>query len=330
MDRQRLGEFEFIARVSDGCLRHPERVLKGIGDDCAVLPGPEGLVHLVTTDLLVERVHFLRDTHTPSQIGAKAMVVNLSDIAAMGGEPLWAFVSLAVPRDLGLHELDEVYRGLKDMAARFDVDILGGDTTASAQDLIINVALIGRAEADKVLYRHGALPGDTVFVTGPLGDSALGLHVLLHGTADEGPDARELVKRHLEPRPALRIGASIAASGLAHAMIDVSDGLGADLGHILDSSHLGCRIDAAALPLSEEARSYSLRHGLDPLDAALTGGEDYVLIATGKARLAEVVPCCVPIGFLTRDPSRVLVYPDGRSEELRPRGWDHFRWWGES
>jgi len=175
MELSEIGEFGFIRRVSRGCLIRSEGVERAIGDDAAAFLVPSDELTLVTTDLLVERVHFLRDATTPFNLGHKAMAVNLSDIAAMGGTAREAFVSTAIPVGCPVEYLDELYDGMKSLAARYGVNILGGDTTGSAADLVLNVTVVGHVRRNEVLYRSGAKPGDAVCVTGPVGDSRAGL-----------------------------------------------------------------------------------------------------------------------------------------------------------
>jgi thiamine-monophosphate kinase len=324
-----LGEFGFISRIETGAVVRPGDVVRGIGDDCAVTRGRPGWLRLVTTDLLVERVHFLRGAIHPRQLGAKALAVNLSDIAAMGGIPLDAYVSIAVPTNVPVEELDEIYAGLKLLAAEWDVNLLGGDTTASLADLVVNVALTGEVEEDRVLYRSGARPGDTLFVTGTLGDSRGGLDAILNGRAAESDAARELVRRHHEPRPHLREGRLVAACGLAHAMIDVSDGLSADLPHVCERSRVGVEVFEAQLPLSPELEAYASAHGADAAAFALSGGEDYVLLLAGEERLPAALAgsgtTVVPIGRVVGDGRREFVRRSGDRVPLASSGWDHFR-----
>ncbi len=328
MELKELGEFGFIARIADGAVVAPERVAVAIGDDCAVVPGRPGFYALCTTDLLVERVHFLREQIAPRQLGVKAMQVNLSDVAAMGGRPLDAFLSLAVPPGLAVEYLDELLSGVKAAAAAAQVNLLGGDTTASRADLVINVALTGEVACDRVLLRSGGRAGDRLFVSGTLGDSAAGLEALLWRRADS-PIAAALVQRHLAPRAQLAEGRAIAATGLAHAMLDLSDGLSSDVGHLCRASGLGCIVEAARLPLSSALVAYCAAYARAPLDFALHGGEDYLLCFAGEPALATALADAgveaVEIGELTAAPERWLQLADGRRVPLLPGGWDHFR-----
>lgn len=325
---QALGEFALIKRIAPGCIIAPSRVVQGIGDDCAATRGAEGTLHLVTTDMLVERVHFLRDAITPRQLGAKAVAVNLSDIAAMGGIPLDAYVSLAIPDGISLAFVDELYEGMRGMASRFGVNILGGDTTGSRADLIVSITVTGQVEEALALYRSGARPGDILYLTGPLGDAAAGLYALTAGMAADDLDARALATRHHEPIPHLAQGRFIAESTLAHAMIDVSDGLSGDLGHVCDRSGVGCEVEEEALPVSDELKRYARHHGLDAVGFTLHGGEDYVLLAAGSEDLAAAAVRrgidLYPIGTISDGVGRRVRRADGTFYPLESRSWDHF------
>lgn len=329
MKLQDLGEFGFIDRITPGCLVRSDGVMRGIGDDCAVVRCAAGRLQLITTDLLVEKVHFLRDAVTPAQLGAKALAVSVSDVAAMGGRPLDAFVSIAVPSDVTVEYLDEIYGGMKRTAARFAVNVLGGDTTGSPADLVINVTLTGEVNESEVLYRDGARPGDVLYVTGFLGDSRAGLDAVLHKRTGESAAATELARRHHEVEPHVREGQAVATTGLARAMIDVSDGLAADLSHLCARGHAGAVIEEARLPVSEPLREYCDRHGLDPYALALSGGEDYVLLLAGDPRLpAALVGSGVvlhAIGRVVAEGRREILRRDGERVPLALGGWDHFR-----
>ena len=333
MELSEIGEFGFIRRVSRGCLIRPEGVERAIGDDAAAVVVPSDELTLVTTDLLVERVHFLRDATTPFNLGHKTMAVNLSDIAAMGGTPREAFVSTAIPAGCPVEYLDELYDGMKRLAARHGVNILGGDTTGSAADLILNVTVIGHVSRDEVLYRSGAKPGDAVCVTGPVGDSRAGLHFVLKGTQGLDAAMRKLFKAHILPRPHLEEGRFLAATGAATAALDVSDGLSSDLMHIVEESEVGIRVQADRIPISAELRKFCVRFGKDPIRFALSGGEDYVLAVTVNAgRIDEVSQAFAArfgrplyrVGEVTGSGALELVTSDGRVEAVGPTGWDHF------
>jgi thiamine-monophosphate kinase len=325
-----LGEFGLIERITPGCVVESARVVKGIGDDCAVIRQEDpALWQLVTTDMLVEGVHFRREDLSPQQLGAKSLAVNLSDIAAMGGTPKDAFISLAISDEVSVEFVEGLYAGMKTMAAHHGVNLLGGDTTASLSGLVISITLTGNVRPEEVLLRSGAQVGDTIFVTGPLGDAAAGLHALLHGPVERDPAANLLVTRHLEPQPHLALARAIAATRLAHSMIDISDGLAADLGHICQQSGVGCLLEESLLPLSDELCSYCRHRGLNPLHLALGGGEDYVLLLTASPELARSPQlqhlALFPIGRIVAGAARMVRDRLGQVTPLSALGWDHFR-----
>ena len=259
-------------------------VTVGIGDDCAVLEPTPGYRLLATTDLLLEDVHFRRRYAGPADIGWKALAVNLSDIAAMGGQPRWALVALACPRETMLEEVEACYAGARDLASRHAVAIVGGDTTASPAGWLINVTLLG--EVLTPLLRSGARAGDVVAVTGPLGRSAAGLAVLRPVNVPETIDAAaraEVTSAHLRPVPRVVEGQWLGRAGGVTAMIDLSDGLATDLAHIAEESGAHCRVEIERLPIDDATRGVARTLGADPLEWATGGGEDYELLLTCDA-----------------------------------------------
>jgi thiamine-monophosphate kinase len=329
-----IGEFGFIKRIRRGCLIRPESVVRGIGDDAAVFRTDGRLLSLVTTDLLVERVHFLREAISGRDLGRKSLAVNLSDIAAMGGTAREAFVSIAIPENCELDYLDDIFRGMKALAARYAVNILGGDTTASLTDLIINIAVYGEVSETELLRRDAARPGDVIFTTGCLGDSRAGLHLILDRTPADTPELEALRSAHLRPEPHLPEGRLLASIGGVHAAIDVSDGLSSDLAHILEESKVGARIRPEQLPISDSLRHYCRRFAKSPVEYALSGGEDYVLLVTAAAeRSADVAAEFAAafgrplhaIGEITDAMAMELVGPGATTTPIAPSGWDHFR-----
>jgi thiamine-monophosphate kinase len=327
-----LGERGFIARLRHRLPPPGPEILVGIGDDAAAVAwGAETL--LVTTDALLEGIHFRRSTATLRDVGAKAIAVNVSDIAAMGGEPCYALLALALPPSLAVAEVDELYAGVFDAARRHGVTVLGGDTCAAPGGVVLSVTLIGRIDGAP-LRRSGARPGDAILVTGTLGGSAAGLAVLERGPGGLSPATVEAVVRaHRLPTPRVAEGRLIHASGEATAMIDVSDGLATDLGHLATESRVGARIDADALPVSEATRAVAGELGADPLGWALSGGEDYELLFTARADRAGELARAVadrtgtPVSRIgeVRPPGEGVRYLDrgGRPHAVRP-GFDHF------
>ena len=324
-----IGEFGLIERLRQHLQEPDPRVVVGMGDDVAVLEGPGEMLLLATCDIQVEGVHFLPRLITPYQLGRKALAINLSDIAAMGGIPDFALISLAFPSDTEVKFMDELYRGLKDEADEAGAKIVGGNMARLPERLAIDVFLLGRVERGKALLRSGARPGDLIVVTGHLGDSAAGLSLLLKEVREDR--FAPLYKAHLTPKARLREGRILALKGLATAAIDVSDGLAQDLGHICDESKVGVRIWAERIPLSPQAREAAALLGENPLKWALAGGEDYQLLFTTPPKRADDIsealsPTKVSIigEVVGQSQGRVIIFPDGTERELKPEGWDHF------
>mgnify|MGYP001048699713 FL=1 len=334
MSLRQIGEFGFIQRIRRGCIVRPQGIIRGIGDDAAAFRADGRLVCLITTDMLVERVHFLRGAIGGRDLGHKSMAVNLSDIAAMGGTAREAFVAVAVPDDCDLPYLDELFEGMKALAGKHAVNILGGDTTRSAADLIITVTVYGVVPENELLTRDAARPGDVIFSTGCLGDSRAGLHLILEHTPADTPACAALLEAHRRPSPHLAEGRFLAGRRGVHAAIDVSDGLSSDIGHIAEESRVGVRLFADRIPLSENLRAYCRRFGRSPLDYALAGGEDYTLLVTAAAEAAGGIAQefekifgrkLEAIGAITDGRQIELVEPGGRTRPIAPTGWDHFK-----
>ena len=328
-----LGEFGFIRRVSRGCTVREEGVVLGVGDDAAALEPSPGELLLVTTDLLVEGIHFRRAWTTGLQLGHKALAVNLSDIAAMGGTAREAFVSLAVPQDTETAFLDDLYEGMKALAQAYGLNILGGDTTGSSEGLVINVTVLGRVPQREILTRSGAQAGDALLLVGNVGESRAGLRLLTSKRSEQAKGFEQLLKAHLEPTPLLKEGRFLAISGAVHACIDVSDGLSSDLGHMTEASGVGARLFREAIPISENLSAYCAKERLDPIDFALAGGEDYaLLVAVASEAIDAFRSDCQNamgedfhvIGEVADTGGLELEEADGRTSPLSPTGWNHF------
>lgn len=328
----KMNEFELIDLIKDRHGSQSDSDFTGIGDDCAVVPLDCDRYLLLTTDMLVEDIHFKREFTSACQLGYKSLAVNLSDIAAMGGKPREALISIAIPDDLPPQYIDEFYTGLNEIGSRFDVKIAGGDTVKSNQGLIINVALTGEIHKDKVLYRSGAKSGDLICVTGNLGNSSAGLNLLQNNFPDS-PAFAELVESHLTPYPQVKPGQVISESGLVHAMIDISDGLSSDLNHICQASDVCALIYEEMLPLSGSFAAYTSKYKLDYLKLALSGGEDYCLLLTVpadkfselSALLSDSACDLHNIGEINLQKKIEIVRKNGNVEPLKISGWDHFR-----
>ena len=332
-----LGERGLIERIRQRLPPPPAEVLVGIGDDAAVAAVERGALQVLTTDALVEGVHFDRRFSSLADVGYKAIAVNVSDIAAMGGAPRLALLSLMLPTSTTTADVDALLDGVVAMGAEARVVVVGGNLTRSPGPLVIDATITGSVRPRKVLTRGGGRPGDGLYVTGAIGAGAAGLSWLREQRALNPaalPDDTGLaacVSRYRRPSPRLRIGALLGRNRAARACMDLSDGLADGVTQIARASGAGAAIDAAALPLDEAARRWFESHGIDPVTACLAGGDDYELLFTaaprtrGRLRAVEGLARGVPltrIGELTAASDIVLVR-DGRPEPL-PHGFAHF------
>ncbi len=324
-----LGEFGLIERIRKAGARRARRALIGIGDDAAeVLVSPDE-ASLATTDLLLEGVHFDLRTTDLYSLGWKAVAVNLSDIAAMGGLPRYCLTALGIPLSLTAEALSEFYRGVRACLEKFDTELVGGDTCRSRQGLIISVTMLGETVKGRAVTRSGAAPGDRIFVTGTVGNSGAGLALLKAGIRSPKGGDRKLIERHLRPTPRVIEGMKLAWSGIASSMIDVSDGLSSDLGHICDESNVGAEVFAGRIPLSKELRAAVPRLSGPLLDLALFSGEDYELLFTVPPRLTGRLRSlrlgATEIGVVTEGAGMICIDQRGRRSALAAAGYDHFR-----
>jgi thiamine-monophosphate kinase len=321
-----LGEFGLIRRIADRVQRNTG-VKIGIGDDAAAIEPTEGLVSLITTDMLVEGIHFDLSLSDPVTLGRKSLSVNLSDIAAMGGIPRQFLLSLAIPRDVPVEFLDAFIKGMLERGDQFGATLIGGDTSASPAGLVISVTVIGEQSPDLIVRRSGARPGDLICVTGTLGDAALGLALLKEGERDGAA-----ITRHLDPLPRVREGLKLAEAGIPSAMIDISDGLLADLGHILEHSGTGARLYLEKLPISAEYREKQPLFPEDFFLFPLSGGEDYELLFTAppakvpalQAIFAGTGTTTTVIGEITLPPGLSVLTPSGIEYSQKQKGYNHF------
>jgi thiamine-monophosphate kinase len=326
MKLSHLGEFGLIERVRRAAPTNRD-VRLGIGDDAAwVRTKSESF--LVTTDLLLEGIHFDLSWISLSDLGYKTLAVNLSDIAAMGGIPAYLTLSLGIPSHFASKDLDSFYRGIKSLALAHNVAVIGGDTSL-ADKFVISACLIGHAP-HRPITRSGAKVTNDIYVTGTLGDSALGLQLLRRNLAKR-KGAAFLLARHHKPTPRLGVGALLARKQLATAMIDVSDGLLQDLGHICKASLIGARIWAETLPLSKTYRAFA---GKNETRYALVGGEDYELLFSARQRDRQLIRelqrhVKVPLtrigSCVSADQGIVCLDPSGKPMSLPMTGHDHFK-----
>lgn len=329
-----LGEFPLIERLEGIIATERSDIIIGIGDDVAVLADTDEEFLLATVDSQVEHVHFLRHEINPHQLGRRALAINLSDIAAMGGRPQVALVSLALPADTEVAWMEDLYRGLREEADRYGTAVVGGNMARSPGGVFIDVCVLGRVRHEHLLLRSGARPGDQVLVTGQLGQAAAGLKLVLDPDLRVEASDRDVLLTHLlTPTPRVTEAAAIAHAGLATAMIDVSDGLSSDVGHICERSEVGVRIWAERLPISPAVQRVAELTSSPPWQLALAGGEDYELCFTAPpeavgeliAAVAEAGTLVTAVGeILPAEQNRRLVLPDGQEVPLEPSGWQHF------
>ena len=328
-----LGEFGLIARLTAGLRASPPDVVVGIGDDAAAVRPSPGKLLLATCDCQVEGAHFVLAAAHPGLLGRKSLAVNLSDIAAMGGLPRFALVSLGIPPGTSAALLDELYQGLVGLAAEFGVAVVGGNVSR-ASVLFIDVTLLGEVEPERIVRRQRARPGDKLLVTGFPGRAAAGLALALGRSAMLPSSTVEVLLQAWEdPSPRVGEGRIISASGHCTAMIDVSDGLAADLGHLCEASRVGATVWASQLPIAGELAAYADAAGADPLGLALHGGEDYELLFTvsppAAREVAEAVEVATgtPVALVGEvEPAEAglsLAMPDGKLRPLIPRGFQH-------
>ncbi len=326
-------EWDLIKALSREFGPAPPSVILGIGDDCAALEFNGSDYLLWTIDTLVEGVHFDLAYTSLFQLGWKSLTVNLSDIAAMGGEPRQALLSLGWPPARHRRLALDFAAGLAQAAREYGVAVIGGDTVASPGGLIVTVTLTGQVPVNQMLRRSGAKIGDVVFVTGPLGEAAAGLEILRHGLTLPPDLKAPLLEAHLQPRPHLRAGRLLAEEGLATALIDTSDGVATDLFHICQASGVGARIPAATLPVSPRVMAVAPHLGRAPEELALTGGEDYLLLFTSPPEAAGrlspsfsragLAPPCRLGRIVPGD--RVILETEAGEVDISGKGYDHFR-----
>lgn len=326
-----LGEFGVIDRIHR-VLGDGHGVVLGIGDDAAAIRPTRGKLLLATCDIQIEERHFVKAHMSPEQLGRRSAAVNLSDIAAMGGQPTNALVSLSLPNHTEARWVEQFYMGLRQAFGSHGASIVGGNLSGGYPGIVIDITLHGEVDERSMLRRSGATVGDAILVTGQLGSSAIGRQALRAGLPAAGA-AGEPIRTHLEPKARVKEGQVIANSRLANAMIDLSDGLLADLGHMCKASGVGARVFLSQLPISRATRQVAADLSIKPVEAALHGGEDYELIlackGTSADRLIESVqretgtPLTV-FGEIIEESGLRLVEPDGTEHPSLPTGWDHF------
>lgn len=340
----RVREFALIRALARRFARHTKQLIRGIGDDAAVLAAPASGWWHVTTDLLADGIHFDLRTASLESVGYRAAMANLSDIAAMGAVPRYVLVSLAMPPDFGTRQVVQLYTGLMRACRPRHVLLIGGDTSASTSGLFVSLTLIGTTTSGRALFRHGARVGDHIYVTGTLGDSLAGLQLLPHTTSKRpthrafsplrASHTRLLINRHLRPTARLAEGQWLNTAHLATAAIDLSDGLSGDLRHLCEESRVGAEIDLSTLPISAACRAYAESRRLEPALMALTGGEDYELLFTAPPEKRAILTRhahtrgfhITQIGTIrSRRFGIQMTTPDGTLKPIPNMSYEHFR-----
>ncbi|HKT11670.1 MAG TPA: thiamine-phosphate kinase [Terriglobia bacterium] len=326
-------EGEFVKWLRGLAPENPGRVRMGVGDDAAVVRVGRGRELVLTADLSIEGVHFTARLHPPRSIGHRALARSLSDIAAMGGVPRFALISIALPRGVSCAWVEEFYQGVMDLARRFRVDVIGGDTSVARRIAMMDVTLAGEVPRGRGLLRSGARPGDLIYVSGRLGLSARGLEILKsrakrgkgrRSERQDGPEINAVLNAHLYPEPRCPLGRWLQSAGIPSALMDISDGLSTDLARMCEASGVGASVDAARIPAPS---GVAPQHALE---LALNGGEDYELLFAVPEKKAAKIPRSyrgVPlhcIGRMRRSREVLLVHPDGKQSPLAPAGYDHF------
>jgi thiamine-monophosphate kinase len=334
MKLSEIGEFGFIERFSKHFKGLVGNNITGIGDDCAIIPLNEHNDQVVTTDLLIEDIHFIKSKISAFDLGYKSLAVNLSDIAAMGANPTASFLSIALPPAMEVEFMDDFMEGYRNLSSKYNVPLLGGDTTKSSEKLVINVCAMGQIPKGKSHKRSHAKVDDVVCVTGPLGDSAAGLKFLMHDVADSDSYSSHLIQWHNRPEPAIKIGLWLAQQEGIRAMMDISDGIASDLKHMLNSSNVNATIELNKIPLSMALQKACSSHNWDALELALSGGEDYHLLLTvEKSKFDEIAvrfsgkfaTPLFPIGQITAgSESKINWLRNGEQETFKKGGFNHF------
>ena len=333
-----LGEFGLIDHLTKDVVLSNESTIKGIGDDCAIIDNKNRYT-VVSTDLLVEGIHFDR-MYTPlKHLGYKAIIVNLSDIYACNASPQQVTVSIALSNQYSVEDLEELYAGIKKACELYRVDLVGGDTTSSTRGLVISVTAIGQVEQDKIVYRSGAQVGDLICVTGDLGAAYLGLQILERekdlflSQPDIQPDLENqtyLLERQLKPEARKDVIELFKQTQLLPtAMIDLSDGLSSDLFHICRQSDVGAFIEESKVPIRQETELMALKFQLDPITCALNGGEDYELLFTIRPQDLDKTTYLTQlfiIGEITTKEEGIKLHTSGGNiHDLKAQGWRHFQ-----
>jgi thiamine-monophosphate kinase len=330
-----MREFDYIKNLINKLPKTRQDVITGAGDDAGVIKISEDQYMLATTDTLVDGVHFTTSTFHPEEIGRKAIAVNVSDIAAMGGKPTYCLVSLVLPKTFDEAYKTRLYDGIIEECKRYDVQIIGGNISRG-QEMVVDIFLLGKTVPDRMLLRSGAKVADLLLVTGSLGQAASGLQLLTSYVKKKEilKQFTDLISKQLTPTARLKEALTIAKTKLATSMIDISDGLAQDIGHICNSSSVGVKIYEDKLPISSGVKKVAAMISKSPLELALSGGDDYELCFTVpnksvKKIIATIeretkIPVSIVGEILPKESGQLLVLKKGETIPLPNSGWDHF------
>lgn len=333
----KIGEHGLIRRIQSKFPAKDRSIVLGIGDDAAIIHCSPRKFHLLSTDTLREDIHFRKRYCTFYDIGWKAVAVSISDIAAMGGTPRYLLLSIAAPYKTSVRDLDQLLKGVEDITTRYEVSLIGGNVSRSRGGVTVDTTVIGDLRKGEELVRSRAAVGDLIYVTGTIGNSAIGLSILkssFDAPTTSVPSGISFVSDHLRPEPRVKEGVILGTNRLATAMIDISDGLLADLGHICEQSHVGACIYSNLIPLPEVPERVKRRLEKDPLFYALYGGEDYELIFTVKSKdkgkleavcNREKIDVTLIGEIVAKERGIRLVGEDGIGKVIQTKGYDHFR-----
>ncbi|MFC1573604.1 thiamine-phosphate kinase [Candidatus Latescibacterota bacterium] len=320
-----IGELEFIERIRKSMPFDGGSIIRSAGDDCLVTEPFSEHPALFTTDTFIDGVHFTPAYASYKEIGHRCMAASVSDIAAMSGIPLYSLVSMSMPRSLLVDDAAGLFKGLSETAERYGCPACGGETTSTPGPLTVTVTIIGFAERDRLVTRNGAQVGDGIFVTGFIGDAMAGLIAFQENQAD----CHTLKRKFLTPEARIDISRKLTKSFRLTSMIDLSDGLASDLLHICMESEVGAVIEADRLPFSEEFQKLMNKTSRDPIEFALTAGEDYELLFTSDNDSSDTMTIpglpLTRIGTITRRQKGITIrFSDGSQEKISKKGYEHF------
>jgi len=330
VDFDQLGEFGLIERIQQlvGDFKDPS--ILSIGDDAAIVSTPNQDKKIVfTTDAMVEGVHFDLDYTPMESLGWKALAINVSDVAAMGGMPKYVVISLAIPKHWKVEAVDELYQGMIRCSREYGCHIVGGDTVRSKDSGFISVAVIGEVDSQKVAARDGAQPGDYLGLSRPVGSSRVGLEVL--ESKLDYKAFQKSVKHFLEPKPELSIAQKLVSELEVSSLIDVSDGLASEIGHLCRMSKVGCLVQFKGIPISSEAKEWCGPQDRSPFEFAMESGEEYALLFTVDPQKYSIWlkdqqnPPIYIIGKIVQKKQGIQIEKDGEMSPLTFKGWDHFK-----